>query len=63
MDREVLVGDRWAVEKGAYEWVLKPKAGGDLLPDRGHYMQIWKLDANGNWLFAREIWNSSIPRS
>jgi ketosteroid isomerase-like protein len=29
--------------------------------DRGSYMQIWKRQADGRWLFAREIWNASAP--
>ena len=60
-DREVLVGEGWAVEVGAYEWGLAPVGGGAPLTDRGHYMQVWKAQADGQWRFAREIWNSSAP--
>ncbi len=59
-DCEVLVGDGWAVELGSYEWELRPIAGGELLLDRGNYMQLWKLH-DGQWRFEREIWNSSAP--
>jgi ketosteroid isomerase-like protein len=60
-EREVFVGDGWATEVGSYEWGLKPTAGGAEVVDRGHYMQVWKHNADGKWQFAREIWNSSTP--
>ena len=60
-DREVFLGDGWAVEMGRYEWGLMPVAGGDPVADRGNYMQIWKPQPDGTWRFAREIWNSSVP--
>lgn len=60
-DREVLVGDGWAVELGTYEWGLEPVSGGDPVLDRGNYMQVWKPQPDGRWQFAREIWNSSLP--
>ena len=58
-DREVFVGDRWAVELGSYEWGLTPAAGGGDVLDRGNYMQLWKSQSDGQWRFEREIWNSS----
>jgi uncharacterized protein (TIGR02246 family) len=60
-DREVLVGDGWAVELGTYEWSLAPVTGGDPILDRGNYIQVWKPQPDGRWQFAREIWNSSLP--
>jgi len=60
-EREVFTGKDWAVEVGAYEWALKPVAGGEPVIDRGHYMQVWKSQPGGRWRFAREIWNSSGP--
>jgi uncharacterized protein (TIGR02246 family) len=60
-DREVLVGDGWAVELGTYEWGLAPVNGGDPVLDRGNYMQVWKPQPDGRWQFLREIWNSSLP--
>ena len=60
-DREVFVGDGWAVEAGAFEWGLAPAAGGETTVDRGHYMQVWKAQPDGQWRFAREIWNGSAP--
>jgi len=60
-DREVLVGDDWAVELGSYEWGLTPAAGGAPVIDRGNYMQVCRSRPDGQWRFAREIWNSSVP--
>lgn len=59
-DREVIVGGDWAVELGSYAWSLTPAAGGAEIVDRGNYMQVWKKQADGQWRFAREIWNSSV---
>ena len=61
--QEVIVGDEWAVELGAYEWGLTPVAGGDPVLDRGNYMQVWKSQPDGHWRFEREIWNSLVPAS
>lgn len=60
-DREVFVGDGFAVELGTYDWGLAPTAGGAATVDRGNYMQVWTKDASGQWRFAREIYNSSVP--
>jgi len=60
-DREVTVSDGWATELGQYEWGLQTTAKGDLVVDKGNYMQLWKRASDGNWRFFREIWNSSIP--
>jgi ketosteroid isomerase-like protein len=60
-DREVLVGNRWAVELGTFEWALQPVAGGSAVVDRGNYMQVWKQQSDHTWQFAREVYNSSVP--
>jgi len=60
-EKEVFVEGDWATEVGTYEWGLKPVAGGADVVDRGHYMQVWKKQADGTWKFYREIWNSEIP--
>jgi ketosteroid isomerase-like protein len=59
-DREVFVGDDWAVELGSFEWGLAPVAGGEPLLDRGSYLQVWRSLPDGQWRFEREIWNSSL---
>ena len=60
-NREVFIGGDWAVEVGEYDWSLDSAAGGDPVVDHGNYMQLWKLQHDGSWRFAREIWNSSAP--
>ena len=57
-EREVFVGTGWATELGKFEWGLAPAGGGATVVDRGHYMQVWSRQPNGQWRFAREIWNS-----
>jgi hypothetical protein len=49
------------VELGTYEWGLTPAAWGGVALDHGSYMQVWKMEPDGHWRFAREIWNSSAP--
>jgi len=58
-DRELFVSDEWTVELGTFEWGLAPTAGGDSVLDRGNYMQVWRSQADGEWRFEREIWNSA----
>lgn len=60
-DREVFLGEDWAAEVARYEWTLEPVAGGPSVIDRGSYMQIWRREADGRWLFSREVWNSTTP--
>jgi ketosteroid isomerase-like protein len=60
-EKEVFVGDGWAVELGAYEWGLASADGGATVMDVGHYMQLWRSQPDGRWKFAREIWNSAAP--
>jgi uncharacterized protein (TIGR02246 family) len=60
-DREVLVGGEWATEIAGFEWTLIPVAGGPPTTDRGSYMQVWHREPDGRWLFARELWNSTVP--
>jgi ketosteroid isomerase-like protein len=60
-DREVLVGNGWAVELGTFEWALQPVAGGAEVIDRGNYMQVWREQDDKTWKFAREVYNSSVP--
>lgn len=60
-DREVLVANGFAIELGTFEWGLTPAAGGSPVVDRGNYIQVWKSLSDGQWRFAREVWNSSGP--
>ena len=60
-EREILVGDAWAVVSGRHVWTMAPRAGGASFTDTGSYVQVWQRQPDGRWLFAREIWNSSVP--
>ena len=60
-NREVLVGNGWATELGTYDWELTPAGGGSPQTDRGNYMQVWRQQSDKTWLFAREVYNSSVP--
>jgi uncharacterized protein (TIGR02246 family) len=60
-DREVLVGPEWTTELASFEWTLVPAAGGPSATERGSYVQVWRHEADGRWLFARELWNSTAP--
>jgi ketosteroid isomerase-like protein len=60
-DREVLIGSEWGTELAVFEWTLVPVAGGPAVIDRGSYVQVWRREPDGRWLFSRELWNSSTP--
>jgi ketosteroid isomerase-like protein len=60
-DRQVLMGGEWATELAAFEWTLVPVAGGPAVIDRGSYAQVWHREADGRWLFSRELWNTTAP--
>jgi ketosteroid isomerase-like protein len=58
-NKENFVGPELAVEFGDFDWGLQPTNGGARVFDHGTYMQVWTRQADGNWRFAREVWNSS----
>jgi ketosteroid isomerase-like protein len=60
-DREVFLGDGWAVERASFEWVVNPVGGGDPITDPGSFMQVWQRQPDGRWLLSREVWNSTSP--
>jgi ketosteroid isomerase-like protein len=60
-DRELLIGGDYATEVAGFEWTLVPAAGGAPMVDRGSYIQVWHRQADGRWVFSREVWNSSAP--
>jgi ketosteroid isomerase-like protein len=59
--REVLIGGEWATELATFAWSLVPVTGGPAAIDRGSYVQVWHREPDGRWLFARELWNSTLP--
>ena len=60
-NRELLLGGDYATEIAQFEWKLTSVEGGPPVTDRGSYMQVWHRQADGRWLFSREVWNSMAP--
>jgi ketosteroid isomerase-like protein len=58
---EYFVGDDVGVVLGKHVWTMAPNEGGEPFTDVGHYLQVWQRQADGRWLFTREIWNSAAP--
>jgi len=63
VDETRLAGDNWAFERGAYHITLTPKAGGEPIRDTGKYITIYSRGSDGQWLMARDIWNSNTHPS
>jgi ketosteroid isomerase-like protein len=40
---------------------LAPRTGGSPISDAGKYITIYHRQADGTWVMARDIWNSSNP--
>jgi uncharacterized protein (TIGR02246 family) len=59
VDETQLAGEDWAFERGTYTITLSPKAGGEPIRDAGKYITIYSRESDGQWLMARDIWNSN----
>lgn len=57
-DREVVISGDIGIEQGRYVWTLAPSGGGDSFTAAGHFIAIWRRDADGAWKVASDIWNS-----
>lgn len=60
-ERELIVSGDWAFEVSLYEWALVSKGGGEAVRDQANWIGIWRRGADGTWLEARGIWNSTLP--
>ena len=63
VDETQMTGDDWAFERGGYNITLTPKAGGGPIHDSGKYLTIYNRGSDGQWLMARDIWNSNTQPS
>ena len=60
-DEVNLTGANWAFERGTYKITLAPRTSGPPISDAGKYITIYHRQADGTWVMARDIWNSSNP--
>lgn len=58
---EIVVFGDWAFDRGSSKVIMTPKEGGDSIEDNGKYIWIFKRQPDGNWRYARCIWNSDNP--
>lgn len=58
---EVVINGDWAFDNGTYTWKATPAAGGKPQEDHGKYLVILRRQADGRWLVARDMDNSSLP--
>lgn len=53
---EFVVNDDWAFERYAYTSIDRPREGGNVHRDTGNGINIYRLDGNGVWRVARDVW-------
>ena len=58
---EVSVHGNEASEVGTYEMEVQSPDGAVVGKDHGKYIVLWKRDANGQWKWHRDIFNSDVP--
>lgn len=58
---EIVVADGWAFHLSEYILRSSPKAGGEAIEERGKIIIICQQQPDGEWKFAREIWNRNNP--
>lgn len=51
---DVLTGGDLAVENGAWSWTATPKSGGKAEAQKGHYLTVWRHQADGTWKILRD---------
>ena len=58
---EIRFTDDWAFVWGFYEVVLTPTGKGESVQEKGKYIDILRRESDGEWRFARTIWNVDPP--
>ncbi|MFN2128386.1 MAG: YybH family protein [Anaerolineales bacterium] len=43
------------------EYSMSVDVGGEMVPDNGKYIEIWKRQADGSWQVIYDIYNSDLP--
>ena len=56
----VVTGD-WAYQRGMFNIVTKPKAGGDARTTRGNFLRIYRRQPDGAWRMTRDMFNIEQP--
>ena len=58
---EISVMDAVAFDRGWHEFILAPKAGGEMIRKRYRYFNTWKKVANGEWKITLHVNNTDVP--
>ncbi len=58
---EIIVAAGWAFERFATTWIEINKASGERQRDTVHGIHIYRRQADGSWMLARDSWASSRP--
>ena len=51
---DILTGGNLAIENGTWSWTATPKSGGKAEAQKGHYLTVWKHQADGTWKIVRD---------
>jgi uncharacterized protein (TIGR02246 family) len=60
-DEVQILGDQ-AYSHGTYGFSMMPKAGGDVIEDRGKFLTILEKQVDGSWKIAVDCFNSDLPK-
>ena len=58
---EFVVSGDWAFERYTYKVVDTPRDGGTAYSDTGSGINIYRLDKDGVWRVARDVWATNRP--
>lgn len=62
---ELQISESWAYAAGPFRETLTPKDGGEAVELVGKFIDVFRRDADGEWKFARVIFNTDheAPKS